>query len=102
MHKLSAVILAAYVAAVDRTRKALNAASVALHALLVQWHLNNLRALVRKSEDRVQRFLDLKHYHYAQTYEAAALVTDAEAQAAVVHDAATQEAQRLGATLPQA
>ncbi|BCM12260.1 hypothetical protein MAFF241648_14500 [Ralstonia solanacearum] len=102
MHKLSAVILAAYVVAVERARKALNAGSVALHALLVQWHLNNLRALVQQAEGRVQRLLDLKHYHHAQAYEAAALVADAEVHVAFVHEQAKQEAERHGASLPQA
>ena len=91
MHKLSSAVLAAYVAAV-----------AALHSLLVRWHLANLRALVKKAEDRAQRFIDLKWYHYAQAKEADSFATDAQVQAAALHDQATQEAEALGAPLYKA
>ncbi|MGH1510397.1 hypothetical protein [Ralstonia solanacearum] len=102
MHKLSSVVLAAYVVAVERVRKAFSAASVSLHALLVQWHLNNLRALVKNAEDRAERFLELKHYHYTQAYEAQSLANEAYVHAAAVNEQAMQEAIRVGTTVEQA
>ncbi|CAJ0901378.1 hypothetical protein R6138_04573 [Ralstonia thomasii] len=102
MHKISSAALAAYLAAVEATRKAFNTASIAVHAVLVRWHLANLRALVKKAEDRAQRFIDLKWYHYAQAKEADSYATDAQVQAAAAHDLATQEAESLGATLYKA
>lgn len=102
MHKLSSAVLAAYLAAVEATRKAFTEASVTLHALLVRWHLANLRSLVKSAEDRAQRFMDMKWYHYGQAKEAESLATDALALAATVHDQATQEAESLGATLYKA
>ena len=102
MHKISSTALAAYLAAVEATRKAFESASIAVHALLVRWHLANLRALVKKAEDRAQRFIDLKWYHYAQANEADSFAIDAQVQAAALHDQATQEAEALGAPLYKA
>jgi hypothetical protein len=95
MHKLTAALLAAFGAA---RRVASNIAS-RFHAVLLDLHVSNLRALVARAEVRIGRFEGLVQYHKAAAAEADTLADEAARVAGNVAAAAEAEAAKHGASL---
>lgn len=95
MHKLTAAILAAFNAA----HRAFANASIRVRAFLVELHVANLKALVKRAEARVERILSVARYHRAAAYEADVMADEATRKADAVVAQATAEAAAHGATL---
>ena len=95
MHKLTALLLAAFHAA---HRFSSNLAA-RFRAFLVSLHVANLRALLAKADARIKRLEGVAQYHKAAAAEADTMADEAARVAGNVQLFATREAAKVGAVL---
>jgi len=95
MHKITASFLAAWAA----LHTAAANVSVGVRSFLVELHIANLKAMVKRANDRVTRLRRLRSYHEAAASSVNRLVYKAADAAVAVEDAAQEEAAKHGVTL---
>lgn len=95
MHKLTAALLAAFGAA----HRFASSVAVRIHALLIDLHVANLRAMVQRAEARAKRLVDMAVFHRAAAVEADTLADEAGRVADATALAAQAEAAKHGVTV---